>query len=137
MSFELTEFSGVGGALAGASVYHIVRLVFERRKVKAETKSVELDAETKAVELFERYASQMNPRIAELEVRVAQLSDEVVNLRIENMKLHMENESFRKENETLREQVETMHQEIENMRMALKQHEHRTSMRRGPQKPKQ
>jgi FtsZ-binding cell division protein ZapB len=134
--YESHELSGwLAGTLGLASGY-LVKLIFDRRKFNAETKSVELDADTKAVELFERYASQLKPRIEELEVRQSQLSDEVANLRIENAKLHMENERLKDENTKLQTQVDTMNREIISLRSSIKNHEHKTPTRRGPQKPR-
>ena len=130
--YEAQDLAGVIYGTIGVASGYIMKLIFDKRKFKAETKSAELDADTKAVELFERYASQLKPRIEELEIRQSQLSDEVANLRIENAKLHMENERLKDENAKLQTQVDAMHGEIVSLQTALKQ---KNTTRRGPRKP--
>ncbi len=104
----------------------IVRMIFDRRKLKAENeteesnaKSAQLDADTKAVELYERYATRMQGEFDRLNTTVDSLRSEVENLKKENKQLSQENEQLRQENGKLHEEVSTFNKQIETLKKQI------------------
>lgn len=131
---DYTEITaGVSATLGAASAY-IIRLIFDRRKLKAEVSSAELDSETKAVELFERYAASLNPKIQHLEDKQEELSNAIAVLKLENTNLKIENAELKAENTRLKNDVAGMHRQITELQNALEIK--KQPRRRGPNKPK-
>ena len=90
----MTPLTGVLSAAGG----YLVRLIFDRKKVKAENekeeanaKSAQLDADTKAVELYERFASNLSPKIDALQAKQEELFNTVTAQRLENAELKIQN----------------------------------------------
>lgn len=97
----------------------IVRMIFDRRKLQAENDSAQLDADTKAVELYERYVSRLQPEIDALKVKQEQLTEAISLLRIENANLKIENAELKAENSKLHTEVQGFNQQIENLKMQI------------------
>lgn len=112
----MTPLTGVLGAAGG----YIVRIVFDRKKVKAEDDAAQLDADTKAVELYERFASQLQPKVESLQAKQDELIETVNNLKLENVELRIENKKLKAENERLNVEMTSLHSQIDNLKMQLK-----------------
>jgi predicted nuclease with TOPRIM domain len=116
----------LGGAIGIAGTY-IVRLVFDRKKVTAEADSAQahadsdkLDADTKAVELYERFATQLNPKIEALQSKQEELINVVNSLKIENAELRVQNINLKHENARLKTELGELHEQVEKLRTRLK-----------------
>lgn len=121
-SFNMQDYSEVTAAatgLLGAAGGYIVRIVFDRKKLKAEASSAVLDTDTKAVELFERYAAALNPKIDHLEAQQHKLGEDIANLRLENTELKIENKELKAENNRLKTDMQGMHKQIGELQLAL------------------
>jgi chromosome segregation ATPase len=127
---HLIEITSISTALGAAGGY-LVRIIFDRRKWKAENSAAELETDTKAVELFERYAAQLNPKIQALEDKQQELVDAVTSLKFENANLKIENNRLKAENGRLKAEIDGMHKQIaelqENLAKAPKPRRPRTN----------
>lgn len=94
----------------------IVRMVFDRRKLKAENASAELEADTKAVELYERYAARVENEIMSLKNRQDELTQQVAELRLENTELKIQNKQLHVENEKLKQEINDLYNRINNLK---------------------
>lgn len=113
------------GVLTAAGGF-IVRMLFDRRKLKAENeteeanaKSAQLDADTKAVELYEKYATRMDNEFNRLNQTVDSLRSEVEQLKQENAQLRKENTQLREENSKLHEEISTFNTQIETLKKQI------------------
>lgn len=106
------------GVLAAAGGY-IVRIFFDRKKVKAENDAAQLDADSKAVELYERFASQLQPKIESLQAKQDELIETVNSLKLENVELRIENKKLKAENERLNVEITGLHSQIDNLKTQL------------------
>lgn len=118
--FDWTWLYGTIGAGIGTALGYISRILFDRRKKKAEDSGAELDADTKAVELYERFASQLNPRIEAMQKRQEELFTQVSELKLENTDLKIQNRKLSAENEGLKKNMDSLHNEIETLRKQMK-----------------
>jgi predicted nuclease with TOPRIM domain len=109
----------VGGVIGIAGTY-ITRRIFDRKKVKAEDDSAQLDADTKAVELYERFATQLNPKIEALQSKQEELINVVNSLKIENAELRVQNINLKHENARLKTELGELHEQVEKLRTRLK-----------------
>lgn len=115
-SFDwMTPLTGVLAAAGG----YIVRIFFDRKKVKAENDAAQLDADSKAVELYERFASQLNPKIESLQAKQDELINTVSALKIENAELRVENTKLRAENERLKFEISDLHTQVDKLKTQL------------------
>lgn len=112
--------------VAGAGGTYLVRLVFDRRKLKAETNSSELDADTKAVDLYERFAARLSPQVEALQSKWENLMEsfmtlktEHADIRIENNQLKSENILLKAENEVVKQQNIELKEEVHSIRQDL------------------
>jgi peptidoglycan hydrolase CwlO-like protein len=110
--------TAAAATVAGAGGY-LVRILFDRKKLKAETSAAVLDTDTKAVELFERYAAALNPKIDHLEEQQQRLGEDIANLRLENTELKIENRELKAENTRLKNDMQGMHKQISELQSAL------------------
>lgn len=106
------------GVLAAAGGY-VVRIIFDRKKVKAENDTAQLDADTKAVELYERFAAQLNPRIEQLQTKQDELISQVATLKVENAELKIENRELKSEIERLKGENLNLHSQIDNLKSQM------------------
>lgn len=116
---DYSEITSVATGLVGAAGGYVVRILFDRKKLKAETDGATLDADTKAVELFERYAAALNPKIDHLELQQTKLGEDIANLRLENTELKIENRELKAENSRLKTDMQGMHTQIKELQTAL------------------
>lgn len=113
------EMLGTGaaiGSVLGAAAHYIIRLLFDRRKFKAEGAAQEIDNDTKAVELYEKFAAQMTPRLDALQAKQDQLIDQVATLKIENAELRSENITLHAENKALKQEVQGLRDEVAQLK---------------------
>jgi peptidoglycan hydrolase CwlO-like protein len=111
-----SEWFIASASLAGG---FIVRMIFDRRKVNAENQSAQLDADSKAVELYERYVSRLQPEIDSLKTKQDQLTEAISALRIENANLKIENAELKAENGKLHLEVQGFNQQIEALKKQI------------------
>lgn len=97
----------------------IVRMLFDRRKLSAENKGAELDADTKAVELYERYAQRVENQITALQNRQNELETQVSELRFENQNLKLENAQLKSENSILHKEIQGFNSQIEELKQQI------------------
>lgn len=117
----------VGGAIGVAGTY-AARLVFDRKKLKeegnkaeAETDGAKLDNDTKAIELYERFALQLNPKIEALQSKQDELINVVNALKIENAELKVQNIDLKHENARLKTELLDLHSQVDTLRQKMKQ----------------
>lgn len=123
MAQEALDFTWLWESIklsSGVAGGYLVRIFFDRKKLKAENSSAELDSDTKAVELYERFASQLNPKIESLQAKIETLNDQVVTLKEENLNLRIENREQKFENSKLKEELQGMHVQISELKSSLK-----------------
>lgn len=106
------------GVLAAAGGY-LVRIFFDRKKVKAENDAAQLDADSKAVELYERFASQLQPKIEALQSKQDELIDTVNSLKVENAELKIENKELKAENGRLKLEIADLHTQVDKLKTQL------------------
>lgn len=106
------------GVLAAAGGY-VVRIIFDRKKVKAENDTAQLDADTKAVELYERFAAQLNPKIESLQAKQDELITQVTALKVENAELKIENMGLRTEIDRLKSENVDLHNQVSNLKKQM------------------
>lgn len=123
MAQEPIDFTWLANGLsafAGGSAVFLSRIFFDRKKLKSENLSAELDSDTKAVELYERFSAQLNPRIEALQSKVETLNEQVVTLKEENLNLRIENREHKLENSKLKEEMKVMHTQITELKSRIK-----------------
>lgn len=120
LPFDWTWLFAAIGTGIGTALGYISRILFDKRKKKAEDSQAELDADTKAVELYERFASQLNPRIEAMQKRQDELFTQVSELKLENTELKIQNRKLSAENEGLKKNMDSLHGELETLRKQLK-----------------
>lgn len=98
---------------------YIARMIFDRRKLSAENKGAELDADTKAVELYERYAQRVENQITALQNRQNELETQVSELRFENQNLKLENAQLKNENSILHKEIQGFNSQIEELKLQI------------------
>lgn len=122
MNEQVQSFEWLTGAVGtgvGAVVTYVARHLFDRRKLKAEEDSSQLDADTKAVELYERFASQLNPKIESLQSKQDELITKVAELKYENAELKIENVHLKAENAKLTTEIEELHSQFEILKSKI------------------
>lgn len=103
-------------SLAGGFV---VRMLFDRKKLKAENDSAQLDADTKAVELYERYVSRLQPEIDSLKAKQEQLTEAITALKLENAELKIQNSQLSAENTKLHSEIKAFTQQIDDLKTQM------------------
>lgn len=111
-----SEWFIASASLAGG---FIVRMIFDRKKVKAENDSAQLDADTKAVELYERYVSRLQPEIDALKAKQEQLTEAITALKLENAELKIQNSQLKAENGKLHNEIQTFTQQIDELKKQM------------------
>lgn len=114
--FDFSWLTSSLSAFAGGSAVYLARIFFDRRKLKAEDTSAELDADTKAVELYEKYAALLSPKIETLQEKVEKLNDQVIALKEENANLRIEASTYKSENASLKAEIKIMHAQITELK---------------------
>lgn len=107
-----SEWFIASASLAGG---FIVRMIFDRRKVKAENASAEYEAETKAVELYEKYASRIAVELVNLKTKQEELSKQVQELRLENTELKIENRNLKADNSKLQTEITDLYSKLKEL----------------------
>ncbi len=111
-----SEWFIASASLAGG---FIVRMALDRKKLKAENDSAQLDADTKAVELYERYVSRLQPEIDSLKAKQDQLTEAISALRLENANLKIENAELKAENSKLHSEIQTFSKQIDDLKKQI------------------
>jgi chromosome segregation ATPase len=94
---------------------YIARMIFDRRKLKAENSSAELDADSKAVELYERYAARVESEIKLLKENQVELNNQVAQLRLENTELKIENKTLKSENSHFQREIADLYAKLKEL----------------------
>lgn len=113
---------GVLGVAGG----FVVRLIFDKKKVHAENrqeeakaKDAEIEADSKAVEMYERFASQTIDRMEKLQASHDVLHQEFQKIRSENSDLKFDNQQLKRENGILRKENEELKTNISSIKREL------------------
>lgn len=94
----------------------LVRMIFDRRKLRAENTSAELDSDTKAVELYERYAARVEDEIKLLKEKQDELTNQVAQLRLENTELKIENKTLKAENLNFQKEIADLYAKLKELK---------------------
>lgn len=111
-------------ATASVAGGFIARMLFDRRKLKAENTSAELDADSKAVELYERYAARVESEIKLLKDKQDELTNQVAQLRLENTELKIENKTLKAENSNFQKEIADLYNKLKELKAQVSNPKH-------------